>query len=364
MTDVPRWPWGRESEPDGRSERREHRTRWWRLPRVGEWAQARWANRPRIRPPEWSNPRAVAILARRGWLSWTGPVRWLGRRLYCDVRWWVSIGVTAVKRFDQHDGDMRAAAIAYYSLISLFPLILLLIVVLSYVLETERAQARVIQLLIDANVPTSLDIVRGSVQQILRARAAVSAVALVTFAWSALSVFSTIERAMSRIWDVATLRPYWRGKLMALLGIIAIGAMTVLSVGVTAGVTYIKNVILPFVASHTDVNVAPWEVLVAVLPYLGSILLFMVVFRLFPHTTLSWRDVWPGSFLAGLLWEEAKHLYGIYLTAFNRNSFVYGSVGTIIATLIWFYVTAVILLIGAEISATYTAQRRAAACGE
>jgi membrane protein len=271
----------------------------------------------------------------------------------------MSILITAVKRFDQHDGDMRAAAIAYYSLISLFPLILLLIVGLSYVLETERAQARVVQLLIDANVPTSLDIVSQSIQPILRARAAISAVALVSFAWSGLAVFSTIERAMNRIWDVAVLRPYWRGKLMALLGIIAIGAMTVLSVTTTAGVTYIKNVILPFVASHTEVNVGPWEVLVVVTPYVGSILLFMVVYRIFPNTTLSWRDVWPGSLLAGLLWEQAKRLFGIYLTAFNRNSFVYGSVGTIIATMIWFYVTAMILLIGAEISAAYTHKRHA-----
>lgn len=367
MTLAPRWPTDREegehSEPagdDGPLSWRHPAPR--RLARLRERAQAKWANRPRpsrIRWPGWLRPREAMTRARQGWLNWTRPVRRLGRRFYRDVRWWLSIGVTAVKRFDQHDGDMRAAAIAYYSLISLFPLILLLIVGLSYVLGTESAQTRAIQLLIDANVPTSLDIVRQSVQQIYRARAAVSALALVTFAWSALAVFSTIERAMSRIWDVAALRPYWRGKLMALLGIIAIGVMTVLSVTVTAGVTYIKNVILPFVASHTEVNIGPWEVLVVVSPYVGSILLFLVVYRIFPHTTLSWLDVWPGSLLAGFLWEEAKHLYGIYLTAFNRNSFVYGSVGTIIATMIWFYVTAVILLIGAEISATYTSKRRA-----
>ena len=226
---------------------------------------------------------ALFTTLKRNWLVWTWPFRWFGLRLYRDVRWWVSIFVTAVQRFDQHDSEMRAAAIAYYALISLFPLILLLIVGVSYVLETEAAQARVLEL-VGTYIPTSIDVVRESIRQIVGARGAISAVALITFIWSAMAVFSTIERAMNRIWDVTVLRPYWRGKLMALLGIIGIGTLTVLSVSTTAAVTYVKDVILPFVASHTEVDVGPWEVLVVLLPYLTSVLLFMLAYRIFPYT--------------------------------------------------------------------------------
>jgi membrane protein len=356
LTPDQRTDGGREpSAPAADSARSWRRPASWRIAGALGRERSKWSDRTRLARIQRTAPSASL---QHAWLGWTRPFRWIGLRLYRDMRWWVSIFVTAVQRFDQHDSEMRAAAIAYYALISLFPLILLLIVGVSYVLETEAAQARVLEL-VGTYIPTSIDIVRESIRQILGARGAISAVALITFTWSAMAVFSTIERAMNRIWDVTVLRPYWRGKLMALLGIIGIGTLTVLSVSTTAAVTYVKDVILPFVASHTEVDIGPWAVLVVLLPYLTSVLLFMLAYRIFPYSNLGWRDVWPGALLAGLVWEQAKRLFALYLTGFNRTSFVYGSVGAIIATLIWFYLTAMILLIGAEISSAYTHKRRA-----
>ena len=142
--------------------------------------------------------------------------------------------------------------------------------------------------------------------------------------------------------------------------IIAVGGMTIVSLVTTWAVSYIKDAILPFVASHVEVDIVPWEVLVVVMPYLTSILLFMLIYRIFPHMNLTMWDVWPGAVLAGLLWELAKHLFTYFLIRFGPSNLVYGSVGTIVALLLWFYVTGLLQLIGAEISAAYTHKRRPA----
>ena len=285
-----------------------------------------------------------------GWPFW---LRRIVLGLYGVVRWWVSVIVVAVHRFDQHDGNMRAAAIAYFGLISFFPLVLMLIIIISFFLETPLAQQQVIQF-VEANVPTSVDLIRGNMEHLLRYRGTVGFLAVLGFLWSASAVFSTVDRALNRIWDVPVLRPYWRSKLIAVLVIIAIGLLSATSIGTTALVNLIRRVILPMLESRFEIDVGLWDFFVLIIPYISSIFLFMLIYWIFPHTRVSWLDVWPGGVFAGVLWEEAKVLFADYLIRFGRNNLVYGSVGTIIALLVWFYLTALILLMGAELSASYS----------
>lgn len=286
-----------------------------------------------------------------------GAIRWLALYLIGSAGWWARVFSRAIRGLDEHDCVMGAAAIAYYALFSFFPLILLLIVSISYMLESRTAQNQVISI-IAANVPTSMDLVSENVQQVLRARGTVSVVAIITFIWSASGVFGTVDRAMNRIWNVPVLRSFWRGKLVAILAVLAIGTLAVTSLLITAVVTYIKSTILPLLASRLDVSIGPWEVLVVLIPYMTSMLLFMIVYRVFPYINLGWSDVWPGALLAGVLWEQGKLLFAAYIGAFGQYNLVYGSVGTIVALLLWFYVTALILLTGAELSSAYTFLRR------
>ena len=100
------------------------------------------------------------------------------------------------------------------------------------------------------------------------------------------------------------------------------------------------------------------NVVVVIVPYISSILLFMIIYWIFPHMDVRFLDIWPGALLAGIAWEQAKALFTDYLATFGRYNLVYGSVGTIIALMIWFYLTALILLLGAEFSAAYSRARR------
>jgi len=286
-------------------------------------------------------------------------LRGLGLSLRGHAFWWFQVCIAAIKRFDQHDADTRAAAISYFGLMSIFPIVLLLIIVASFFFESKLAQEQVIAF-VEKNIPTSQDVIRGNVEQVLRYRGPIGLVALLGLLWSALGVFGTIDRALNRIWDVSVLRPFWRSKLLAILVIIGIGVLSLASFATTAIVSFTRHAILPFLASRWAITLGPWDLIVWSMPYVSSIFLFMFIYWIFPHAEVGWRDVLPGAVLAGIIWEEAKLLFTDYVTLFGRYNLVYGSLGTIIGMLVWFYFSAIILLAGAEVSAAYTRARKQA----
>ena len=95
------------------------------------------------------------------------------------------------------------------------------------------------------------------------------------------------------------------------------------------------------------------------IPILLSVAAFMLMYRTMPRLRVRWRDVWLGGLIAGLVWEVGKRLFTWYLGSFATYNVIYGSVGAIIAFLLWSYLSAQILLLGAEFTAEYSHWRRA-----
>jgi len=322
--------------------------------------QGLWARFAAIGAQTWQTMRRaneaalwlLHILRRIATLVWAA-VRWTAVGIARWAQWWWAVFASAIRYFGRHDCVMRAAAISYFGLISFFPLVLVLITVVSYFLELPIAQKQVLDLIV-ANAPTAGDLVRGNMEQILRYRNTVGLLAILGFFWSASAVFSTIDRALNRIWDVKELRPYWRSKLLSIVVIIAIGGLVIGSVAITALVNLLRGVVLPFLASQFGVSLGPWRAVVFMIPYVSNFMLFMFVYGVFPHTRVNWLHIWPGALLAAVVWEQAKTLFTDYLATFGSRNLVYGSVGTIIALIMWFYISALILLMGAEISAAYS----------
>ncbi|GEM_PF-197946 len=296
--------------------------------------------------------RLRRILERASASVWAA-IRWSLMGIVHRAQWWWAVLVSAVQHFERHDCVMRAAAISYFGLISFFPLVLVLITLVSYFLEVSIAQKQVLDLIV-LSAPTAGDLVKGNMGHILRYRNTVGLLAIAGFFWSASAVFSTIDRALNRIWDVRELRPYWRSKLLSILVIVGIGGLSVGSMATTALVNLLRGVVLPLLSSQFGVSLGPWRVVVFLIPYITNFLLFMFVYGVFPHTRVNWLHIWPGALLAAIVWEQAKTLFTDYLATFGSTNLVYGSVGAIIALMVWFYLSALILLMGAEISAAYS----------
>ncbi len=270
---------------------------------------------------------------------------------------WSAILRLTIRSVGEDDCFMRAAAIAYYTLIALFPLLLILVVAASFVLESAEVQKNVI-LLVETYLPTATDLVQANFEQILRARSTAGILATLGFGWSALAVFFNIERALNRVWGVKQLRPFWSRMLLALMMVAGIGVLILLSVASTTVFDLIRHLRLPVLGWEPFNRPLLWNMLTSLLPIVLNVVIFFLLYRILPYTQVSWSEVWPGALLAGLAWEGVKRIFTLYLSRFGSYNLIYGSLGTVIALLIWFYLTGVIVLVGAEFTEAYTVVRR------
>ena len=273
----------------------------------------------------------------------------------------LSLLVRTALAFDQDDGPLVARSLAYYALFAVFPAILALIVVASTVLESEEIQESVMTLL-SQYLPITQDVVAANIEHLLGARETVGLLALVGLIWSASGVFSAIYRSVNRAWGIPKSKLVLSEKLYGLLMIFILGTLLLLTLSIGPFVNLVRTWRLsvvgwePLVHPATDRLVSWFS---TVVPPLLSVTVFILMYRTMPRTRVRWRDVWLGGLITGLIWEAGKQVFAWYVGNFASYSVIYGSVGAIIAFLLWCYLSGQLLLLGAEFTAEVSRWRRA-----
>jgi len=202
--------------------------------------------------------------------------------------------------------------------------------------------------------PIALDVVAVNIEQLLAMSGTVGLVALVGLLWSASGVASAIFRAVNRAWaSPIQARPVgkavWPGHDFRRRRLSS-----------ASPVHWPHREFGPGLAALCPVRHRPaGDRTVALAPALLSVCAFILIYRTMPRTRVGWRDVWLGGLIAGLIWEAAsRSLPGTWGNVANYSA-IYGSVGAIIAFLLWCYLSGQILLLGAEFTAEYSRWRRA-----
>jgi membrane protein len=257
------------------------------------------------------------------------------------------------------------AALAYYTVFSLAPLLVLVIAGIGFVFGEQAAEGQIL---------AQLEGMLGSegaagVQEMIRnanqpAQGLVAtAVGLVTMAVGASTVFGELQDAMNQVWDV---RPdpaqgwlaYLKARVTSFSMILVVGFLLLVSLVLSAAVSAL-DAWLAGVFPGADVLARVVNLLVS----FGVVtFLFALIFKYLPDTTIAWRDVWVGAAGTALLFAVGKELIGLYLGRTSATS-VYGAAGSLVVVLLWVYYSSQILFFGAEFTQVWCRTRGSLAAG-
>jgi membrane protein len=280
-------------------------------------------------------------------------LRWLVRRLGLGVR----IVWRAIMHLIDDGGLTYAGHIAFMTLFSLFPFLIFLFTLAGEIGQTDAARDFVTMALQALPKEVSQAIQPAIEGVISTRRTGLMTISIVASLWAVSSGIEALREALNKAYGVEESRAIWLCRLQSLaftviFSIIIIVVMLVLVIG---------PVVWSYVQPHLKV---PWEWgwLYEALRYvIGIGLLYLVVallYRWLPSRHLPQREVLPGAAITVLLWLALASLFSLYLQNLGRFSVTYGSLGGIVITLMFFYVSALIFIFGAEVN---SARRRAEA---
>jgi membrane protein len=253
----------------------------------------------------------------------------------------------AVQKGIKDHGRDHAAAIAFWVFFSIFPLLLGLFAAAGYFLESQAAQERLVELVTET-LPGSADLVRGNVESVVRTRGTLGLVGLIGLFWTASSGIGAITRAINRTLGAKRSHPVFLSKVRYFLTTVAVSVFLILSVGVTASLEVLANLDLSAlrklgIEPGAIENMAGW-----LAGLLFAFLTFALIYKVTPYIETRWRQVLPGALLGAAVFELGKRGFLLYLGRVANFEAVYGSLSSIIVLLLWLYVSALVLLLGAE----------------
>lgn len=267
---------------------------------------------------------------------------------------WLGIMWNATQQTLRMDTSIMASGIAYFSLFSLFPLILLSISIASFGLGPAFAvDEHIVVQRLEFIAPALGQLLGNNIDQIIRARGSVSSVALISLIWSSSSVFYALTHALNDIWHAKQGSVAWKQRGIAILFVLAFVGPTLFLFSLAGSVLaslrfWLPDLILPFT-----------EWISTALTILLDITMFMAIFMSLPHGASTWREIVPGAVSAGLLWEAAKKLFIAFVATYiSISNLVYGTVATIIAFLFWAYIGSLVFIFGAHVSVAYWEQKQ------
>ena len=265
--------------------------------------------------------------------------------------------VRVIQELGDDDATHMAASVSYYAVLSLFPLILGVSSIVGMVAQSPQRQEDVISFVV-SYLPGSEAFVRDSLAGVVRFRATLGIVSLLSLLWAGSAVFGSITRAVNRAWDVPKEPPFYRNKPRQMLMAVGVAILFALSLALSSVFQWATSIEL----GGRDLADLVGGTLVAsileVPALLISLAIFASIYKVLPGTKTYWRYTWPGAILAALLFEGGKHMFLWYLENFASYDQLYGNVTSVIILMIWAYVSAFILILGAEVSSEFGRMRR------
>jgi len=247
------------------------------------------------------------------------------------------------------NGAQLAAAIAYYSLLSIIPMSLGLASILGFILGSEEMQERVVIALAEV-VPVSQDYVAETLKLIVRTRAVAGIIGLAGLVWPSMAVFGIIRKTVNFMWGDTEPRPFLKERAIDITLTVLGGVLVIAPIVFTVMYGFLGDLM-----KEAGIVMLPAEVLMTfAFPYISPIVTFFVflfLYRYLPNTRVTYREIWPGTLLVTAAFEVNRWWFFWYARNFSLTDSIYGPIGGLMVLLGWIWVSADILLYGAMATA-------------
>jgi len=261
----------------------------------------------------------------------------------------------SVKGYFEDGCGQRAAAISYYVLFSLFPLVIFSVGILGIVLTDEQLQTDIVDAIMKT-IPLSQEEGRNDVTSALRQVAqtetssALGVLGLIVLGWSGSAMFGVVRSSLNDVYHVRS-RPIVTQKLLDLAWVLAFAPFWIASVFATSvlRLARTKSEDLAFFGDFAESLGGGWWVASTLLPMVLSFVAFFFAYWLIPARRIQPKYIVPGAIFAAILFEAVKIGFNVYIENFTEYNLIFGSLGAVIAFLFWVYLSANILLLGAEV---------------
>jgi membrane protein len=275
----------------------------------------------------------------------------------------VKLVILAGRDFLRDNCSLMAASIAYYVLFSLFPLLILAVTIVGFLMQDVSFQERILNILLQyipaKNIGTE-NLLMREIRTIAQAGGkAFGIIGLLGLAWSGSNMFGVIRTSVNIAFNIQSERPFYRKKMLDFTMMLMTGFIFVLSILSTTVIQALDvyTGYIPYIGNL--VRTVTWQIGSFFIPIFISMIAFFLIYKVLPARKTSFRNIWPGVLVATLLFEAGKFGFGFYLQNFGKYDVIFGSLGAIISFLLWVYISAAILLFGAEVASEYARLKKA-----
>jgi membrane protein len=269
-------------------------------------------------------------------------------------RAWYLVKTTA-SDWMEDDATRLAASLAYYSILSLAPLVVLALAIAGFAFSEEAARGGISRELGGLVGSSGAEAVEGIVKNAKAPAAGIlsSIVGIVVLLFGASGVFGELQAALNAIWEVAPkpgrgIMGIIRDRLFSFAMVMGVAFLLLVSLVVSAALAGIGR----FLSGRLPGGEVLWQGVNFVISFGVIAALFAVLFKTVPDAKVAWRDVWVGGLVTAGLFTLGKFLIGLYLGKSTISS-SYGAAGSLVLLVIWVYYSASILLFGAEFTQVY-----------
>jgi membrane protein len=271
------------------------------------------------------------------------------------IQSWMSLAKETFAKWSEHQAPRLGASVAFYSLLSFAPLLVLIATMTALVFDRNTTQNALIDQARQMIGDRGADTVKSLLANAQKPSSGIfaSVVAFLTLLFGASGVFSELRDALNTIWDAqpkeqSGWRTMLKQKLFSFGMVLSVGFLLLVSLILSAGLAVVGKFFGQLVPMPVPIlEAANFVVSLAVIT-----ILFALLFKYVPARSIPWRDVWIGAVLTALLFTTGKFLLGLYLGKAAVGS-AYGAAGSLVAVIVWVYYSAQIFFFGAEFTRVY-----------